>query len=173
MLAIVPSCNLVPSQGKLIMQPWENGKKHNFGHNLGPQKNFSRVLHLLLVRQCSELSFHLIQFSGKLMNQTWKNAKNLILGPTHLAQTWAAKFFLLFLLLLVVRHYSKLSSYVVYRKTNHPNLRKWPKPNSRTNFGLFGPNLGPQTFFLLVLPLLVVRHCSQLSSMQFKGKLQN
>ena len=37
------------------------------------------------------------------------------------------------------------------------------KPNFRPDSGLFGPDLGPQNF-LKVLPLLVVRHCSNLSS---------
>ena len=37
------------------------------------------------------------------------------------------------------------------------------KPNFRPDFDLFGPNLGPQNF-LKVLPLRVVRHCSNLSS---------
>ena len=36
MLDIVPSCNLVQYQGKLIMQPWENGKNPNFKSNLEP-----------------------------------------------------------------------------------------------------------------------------------------
>ena len=37
MLDIVPSCNLVQYQGKLIMQPWENGKNPNFRSNLAPE----------------------------------------------------------------------------------------------------------------------------------------
>ena len=66
MLVIVPSCNPVQHQGKLMIQISENGKNPNFG----PQK-------FLTVRQCS------MQFKGKLMNQTWKNCEkpNLGLGP--------------------------------------------------------------------------------------------
>ena len=53
---IVPSCDLVQYQGKLMMQPWENGKSPN----LGPPIFFSWVLPLLVVRQCSELSSYAI-----------------------------------------------------------------------------------------------------------------
>ena len=42
------------------------------------------------------------------------------------------------------------------------------KPNFGLDFGLFGPNLGPY-LFLQVLPLLVFRHFSKLSS-DFQGK---
>ena len=34
MLEIIPSCNLVQYEGKLMMQPWENDKNSNFGPNL-------------------------------------------------------------------------------------------------------------------------------------------
>ena len=43
------------------------------------------------------------------------------------------------------------------------------KLNFGPNFGLFGPNLGPPKLFLL----LVVRHCSKLSSYVFLWKLTN
>ena len=36
MFDIVPSCNIVQYQGKLMMQPWENGKNPNFESNLRP-----------------------------------------------------------------------------------------------------------------------------------------
>ena len=39
---------------------------------------------------------------------------------------------------------SKVSSYVISRKTNDPNLKKWQKLNFGPDFGLFGTNLGPQ-----------------------------
>ena len=60
MLDIVPICNLVQYQWKLMTQPWENGKNPNFKPNLGPQNFFSRVLPLLIVRQCSKLSSYAI-----------------------------------------------------------------------------------------------------------------
>ena len=44
--------------------------------------------------------------------------KNLILGPL---------FFLQVLPLLVLRHFSKLSSYAIQRKTDEPNLTKMKK----------------------------------------------
>ena len=40
MLDIVPSYNLVQYQGKLTMQPSENGKTPTFGPNLVPIKFF-------------------------------------------------------------------------------------------------------------------------------------
>ena len=45
MLGIVPSCNLVQYQGKLMTQPWKDGKNCNFEPNLGP-KNFSHGFYL-------------------------------------------------------------------------------------------------------------------------------
>ena len=35
MLDIVPSCNIVQYQGKLINQTWKNDKKPNFGPDFG------------------------------------------------------------------------------------------------------------------------------------------
>ena len=78
-------------------------------------------------------------------------AKDLILDPilASLAQTWAPQFFLQVLFLLVFRHSSKLSSYAIPRKTNEPNLRKWQKPNSGPDFGLFYPKCSSQLFFFV------------------------
>ena len=36
----LPSSNFGHNQGKLVMQPWENGKKPDFRHNLDPLKSF-------------------------------------------------------------------------------------------------------------------------------------
>ena len=41
-------------------------------------------------------------------------------------------------------------------------MRKWPKLNFGPNFGQFDPDLGPE-IFSWILPLLVVRHCCNLS----------
>ena len=60
MLDIVPNCNLVQHQGKVIMQPWENGKNPNFGATLGPPKFFLWVLPVLVVMQYSKLSSYAI-----------------------------------------------------------------------------------------------------------------
>ena len=60
MLDIIPSCNLVQYQGKIMMQPWENGKYPNFGPILRPQKLLSRVLPMLVVKKCSKLSTYVI-----------------------------------------------------------------------------------------------------------------
>ena len=49
-------------------------------------------------------------------------------------------------------------------KTNGPNLKKNDKkPNFGPDFGPFGPNLDHH-FFFQDLPLLVMKHCSKLSS---------
>ena len=56
-----------------------------------------------------------LQYQGKLISQTWKNDKNLILDQilAHLAQIWPPKDFLQVLPPLVVRHFSQLSCYVI------------------------------------------------------------
>ena len=73
------------------------------------------------------------------------------------------KFLLWVLPVLVVRNYSKLSSYATSRKTNQTSTNG-EKPRFGPDFGWFGPNLS-QTFFyfFFILPLLVARHCSKLS----------
>ena len=59
-----------------------------------------------------------MQFQGKLINHTWENGKNLVLGPifTFVAQIWATNFFSWILPLLDVKN---------SRKTNEPNLSKY------------------------------------------------
>ena len=46
MLYIVPSCNNVQYQGKLMMQFWENGKNFNYKPNFGPPNFFFREIYL-------------------------------------------------------------------------------------------------------------------------------
>ena len=72
----------------LINQTWRNGKKPDFEPtfglfepNLGPQNVFLWVLPLLVARHCSNTSYHLMQFPGKLMNQTSENGKKRNFGP--------------------------------------------------------------------------------------------
>ena len=117
MLGIVPHCNFVQYQGKLMMQLWENDKNSNFKPNLPtppsppPPPIFSWVLPLLVVRQCS-----------------------------------------------------KLSSYTISRNINEPNLKKWQKPN-------LGPNFGPNNFLQLLT--LLVDIIPSYHPMQFKEKLMS
>ena len=75
-------------------------------------------------------------------------AKNLILGPI------LAYFcpLMLYLLLVIAIHCSKLSSYAIYRKTNESNLGKWQKKKKKKkkiepDFGSFSRNLSPKIFF--------------------------
>ena len=71
---IVPSCNPVQYQGKLMMKTWENDEKPNFGPNFGPQKSFSWVFPLLVVRNCSKLSSYAIYKKSNKPNlrKWWK-----------------------------------------------------------------------------------------------------
>ena len=67
---IVPSCNLVQYQAKLMMQPSENLKNPNFGPNLGEPNFFPWVSPLLVAGQYSKLLSYTI---------FWKTTE-LILG---------------------------------------------------------------------------------------------
>ena len=89
----------MPFEGKLENQTWENEKKLSFepdfspfGPNLGPNFFCGFYLHSMLDIVGS---YHFIKFQGKLMSQTWKNGKKLVLDPilAHWAHIWAAKFF--------------------------------------------------------------------------------
>ena len=75
----------------------------HFESNLGSQKFFSWVLPLLVD---IAPSYYHKQFKGKLVNQTWEMAKNLILDPILAclaqAQIWATKLLLWVLPLLKV-----------------------------------------------------------------------
>ena len=90
-----------------------------------------------------------------LLLQIWENWRNLNFRPQ----------------ILVVRHYSQLSSYAISRKTNKPNSRKWRKTefwNVRPK--VTAPPLPPappqicgQHFLSWDLPLLDSRNCWKLS----------
>ena len=55
--------------------------------------------------------------------------------------------------LLIVRHSSKLSSYVIYRKINEPNKRKSQK---KPNFGLFWRKFCSKFVAAIVVVVVVV-----------------
>ena len=74
----------------------------------------------------------------------------------------ASKFFSWVLPLLVVRQYSKLSSYAIIREAKNLIFGSY--------FGPFGPNLGPQ-FFLRVYLYYYLDIVPSYHRMQFKGKL--
>ena len=75
-----------------------------------------------------------------------------------LAQIQVAKIYWLVLPLLVVRYYSKLSSYAISRKTNEPNLRKWQDLILDLILACLAKKKN-----LWVLPLLDVIHCCKQS----------
>ena len=76
---------------------------------------FLEVSALLDVRNCPSL----VQYQGKLLIQSQENGKN----PNFAPNLWFSKFFPRVLPLLVVRQCSKLSSCVILRKNNAPNLK--------------------------------------------------
>ena len=65
--------------------------------------------------------------------------ENIISAPI-----WASNFFLEVLALLDVRHRSKLQPCAISRKSNEPQLINDKKPYLELDFGVFGPDLGPQ-----------------------------
>ena len=79
----LPSSNFGHSQGKLVMQPWENGKNPDFRPNLDPLKSFFMGF---TSTRCSKLSSFAIYEKTNEPNLK-KIMKNLILGPI-LAQMW-------------------------------------------------------------------------------------
>ena len=93
MLDIVPSCNPVQYQEKLMIQTWENVEKSNFGSNFGP-KNVLREFYLYYELDIVP-SYHPMQFKRKLMKETWENDKNPILRLilVRLTQIWASNIF--------------------------------------------------------------------------------
>ena len=80
-------------------------------------------------------------YKGKLINQTG-GEKNPNFGPDFACLAKGSSWRVL--PLLVVRHWSKLSFYEIYRKTKEPNLKKWQK----TNLGLVLACFDPKLFFV-------------------------
>ena len=116
------------------------------------------------------------------MNQTWKSNKTSNFGPDFgRFGPILGSHFLWVLPLLVIRHCSKLSSYVIQKKTDAPNLRKWQKKlNLRPNFGLLDPNLGPKIGLTSSSSNILIGLTSSSSNivasyncMQFQGQLMN
>ena len=96
------------------------------------------------------------------MKQNWTNG--LILGPllAHLAQIWAPNFLLQVLPDIVPSYHPMQFKW----KLTYQTWENGKKTNFRQDFVLFHlilAHLAPN-FFWKVLPLLVVRHCSKLSS---------
>ena len=85
------------------------------------------VLALLIVKHYSKLSCYAI--SRNEMNETWENGEKPNFGPDFslFRPNLGPKSFLRVLPQLVVRNCSNLSLYVISRKINEPNLRKWQK----------------------------------------------
>ena len=129
--------------GKLINQSWENGKKTNFGPNFGPfgpnltahpqlqkkKKKNLRVLSLLVVRNCSELSVYAISRKTNELHfirkfrKTWFWAR---FWPVWL-RVRPPNFLSWIFPLPVAKNRSKISSNAIYKKANEPNLRKLQK----------------------------------------------
>ena len=102
--------------------------------------------------------------------QPKENDKNPNFGPN----LHSPKLFSWVLPLLVVRQCPKLSSYATSKKSNEPNYKKcWKKPLILDPILVHLAQIWAPRFFLWVLPLLVVRVCSKLSSYGIYRKLMN
>ena len=87
-------------------------------------ESFLRVLSQLVVVVVP--SYHPMQLKGKLMNQIWELAKNIIWGLNlaRFGHNLVFKVFFMGLSLLDVIHCCRLSFNTASRKTNEPNLKK-------------------------------------------------
>ena len=127
--------------------------------------NFFPFFPLLVVRQCSKVSSYAIyrKTNGPKVK---KEPKKNNFGPDFCSfgPNLGHQFFLQVIHLLVIRHCCKLSNNAIIKENYWAKLEKIKKKtNFGPNFGLFG-QIWAHKFFLEVLPLLVVRHCSNLSS---------
>ena len=118
MLNIVPSCNPVQYQQKLMMWNWENGQKKVF------------------------VSFSSTTMQFEKLN--WENSEKPNFGPNFgpFGPNLGRQFFFLVLLLLDVRHCCKLSLYAISRKTMIQTQLNGKKPNFGPDLGPLGPNSG-------------------------------
>ena len=110
MLDIVPSCNFVQHQGKLMMQPSENGKNPNFGPNLGPPNFFpcfTSASTQTMFQAITKFQTDEPNLKNDKKNQFW--ARYCSLWPKFGPQN----FFLWILPQTDVRHYCKVSLYSI------------------------------------------------------------
>ena len=139
----------------------------DFGQNL-VRKTVFRRFYLFYLQQVLYIvaSYHRMQFQGKIMNQIWKNYKNLVQSPIFplLVHIWAPNFFSSILPPPVVRHCCKLSLYAILRKTNEPNLRKQQKKLVLEPSLVHLAKIRVANFFFLNLAPSVTRYHGQLSS---------
>ena len=103
-------------------------------------------------------------------------AKTLVSGPilTPSNQIWVPQFFFhefyLYYIVDIVAIYHRMQFQGQLMNQTRENGKK---PSFRTNFGPFGPNLGPKNFFhrlylYYMLEIVASYHC-----MKFQGKLMN
>ena len=113
-------------------QTWENGEKPNFGldfGSFGPNlelQNFSRGFYPYQMLDIV-VSYHCMQFQGKLMIQTQENGKKPNFGPnlSPLNRNSSRQFFFRKnLASSVTRYHGQLSSCTISQKTNEKFQKK-------------------------------------------------
>ena len=130
-------------------QTWENDKKTLIsGPNLGPQ-NFFHWFYLYCMFDIVA-SYHYMQFQGKLTNQTWEKGKKPSFRTNFgtFGPNLGPKIF--FIDFTSTKCYTLLQAIMASnsRKINEPNWQNGKKTSFRTNFGPFGPNLGPKNLLM-------------------------
>ena len=158
--------------GKLMKQTWENGKKKKkilglilacFRPNLVPKiffRGFNLNYMLYIV-----VSYHCMQFQGKLMNQTSKNGKKTsfghnfgTFGPNLGPKNFFHGLYLYYILgTIACYHCIQFQG----KQMNETCENGW-KPSLGPILVHVSPNLTLKNF-LWVLHLLEVMHCSKLS----------
>ena len=120
-------------------------------------------------------SYHCMQFQGKLMNQAWERkwqkkpsfGTNIDpfgtnLGPKNFFHT----FYLYYIDIVASYHCMRFQG-----KLMNQTWENSKKPSFKTDFGLFGPNLGPKNFFHGFYPDYMLEILASYHCMQFQGKL--